>query len=55
MEIPKGYVGLICARSGLDCISFANKVGVINSDYRGEIFVTLHNHSSDEVLIEAVR
>ncbi|MBE6948937.1 MAG: dUTP diphosphatase [Ruminococcaceae bacterium] len=49
MEIPEGYVGLVCARSGLATkrgLAPANKVGVIDSDYRGEIMVALHNHSS---------
>ena len=48
MAIPEGYVGLIYARSGLACkrgLAPANKVGVIDSDYRGEIMVALHNHS----------
>ena len=47
MEIPKGYTGLICARSGLACkrgLAPANKVRVIDSDYRGEFIVALHNH-----------
>lgn len=47
MEIPHGYVGLIYARSGLACkrgLAPANKVGVIDSDYRGEFIVALHNH-----------
>ena len=47
MEIPQGYVGLVYARSGLACkpnLAPANKVGVIDSDYRGEIMVALHNH-----------
>ena len=49
MEIPKGYAGLIYARSGLACkrgLAPANKVGVVDSDYRGEFMVVLHNHSS---------
>ncbi|MBQ9728442.1 MAG: dUTP diphosphatase [Clostridia bacterium] len=49
MEIPVGYAGLIYARSGLACkrgLAPANKVGVVDSDYRGEIMVALHNHSS---------
>ena len=49
MELPCGYVALIYARSGLACkrgLAPANKVGVIDSDYRGEIMVALHNHSS---------
>lgn len=47
MAIPKGYMGLIFARSGLACkedLAPANKVGVIDSDYRGEVKVALHNH-----------
>lgn len=47
-EIPTGYVGLVYARSGLATkrsLAPANKVGVIDSDYRGEIMVALHNHS----------
>ena len=49
MEIPEGYAGLIYARSGLACksgLAPANKVGVVDSDYRGEICVALHNHSA---------
>ena len=48
VEIPDGFVGLIFARSGLSTkrgLAPANKVGVIDSDYRGEISVTLTNHS----------
>ena len=47
-EIPEGYVGLVYARSGLSCrqgLAPANKVGVIDSDYRGEITVYLYNYS----------
>ena len=54
-EIPQGYVGLIYARSGLATkkgLAPANKVGVIDSDYRGEIRVALHNHSKYEQSIE---
>lgn len=50
MEIPKGYAGLIYARSGLACkqgLAPANKVGVIDSDYRGEFIVALHNHGTE--------
>ena len=50
MEIPKGCAGLVYARSGLACkkgLAPANKVGVIDSDYRGEITVVLHNHGSE--------
>lgn len=47
MAIPTGFAGLIYARSGLACkqdLAPANKVGVIDSDYRGEFIVALHNH-----------
>lgn len=50
MELPCGYVALIYARSGLACkkgLAPANKVGVIDSDYRGEIKVAIHNHSTE--------
>lgn len=50
MELPDGYAGLIYARSGLACkhgLAPANKVGVIDSDYRGEFMVVLHNHGSE--------
>lgn len=49
MEIPVGCVGLIYARSGLACkkgLAPANKVGVIDSDYRGEFIVALHNQGA---------
>lgn len=55
LEIPVGVVGLIYARSGLACkkgLAPANKVGVIDSDYRGEIMVALHNHGNDTVSFE---
>lgn len=48
LEIPDGYFGAVFARSGLATkqgLAPANKVGVIDSDYRGEILVMLHNHS----------
>jgi len=56
MEIPTGYVGLVFARSGLATkkgLAPANKVGVIDSDYRGEIMVALHNHSGEAKAIES--
>lgn len=56
MEIPDGYVGLIYARSGIATkrgLAPANKVGVIDSDYRGEIMVALHNHSDKEAKIDS--
>lgn len=55
MEIPVGYAGLIYARSGLATkkgLAPANKVGVIDADYRGEIMVALHNHSAVPTTVE---
>ena len=49
LELPVGYAGLIYARSGLASkrgLAPANKVGVVDCDYRGEVTVALHNHSS---------
>ena len=56
MEIPEGYAGLIYARSGLASkrgLAPANKVGVVDADYRGEVMVALHNHSNTEQKISA--
>ena len=56
VEIPEGFVGLVCARSGLATkqgLAPANKVGVIDADYRGEVMVALHNHSGDSRTIES--
>ena len=55
IEIPEGYVGLVHARSGLATkrgIAPANKVGVIDSDFRGEMMASLHNHGSVPQTIE---
>ena len=55
MAIPKGYGGFIYARSGLSCkqgLAPANKVGIVDADYRGEVMVALHNHSKEERTIE---
>ncbi|MCD8372714.1 MAG: dUTP diphosphatase [Clostridia bacterium] len=49
LELPVGYAGLIYARSGLATkkgLAPANKVGVVDCDYRGEVKVALHNHSA---------
>lgn len=54
MEIPVGYAGMIFARSGLSTkkgLAPANKVGVCDSDYRGEYVVALHNHSNNDVVV----
>ena len=55
MEIPIGYVGLVYARSSLAVkrgLAPANKVSVIDSDYRGELMVPILNHSNKEQVIE---
>ena len=55
MELPKGYVGLVYARSGLACkrgLAPANKVGVIDSDYRGEFLIALYNQNSVAQTVE---
>ena len=55
MEVPVGCAGLIYARSGLACkrgLAPANKVGVIDSDYRGEINVVLYNHGNVAQTVE---
>ncbi len=55
MALPSGCVGLVCARSGIACkrgLAPANKVGVIDSDYRGEFLVALHNHGSEAQSVE---
>lgn len=55
LEVPQGCAGLVYARSGLACkrgLAPANKVGVVDSDYRGEINVVLHNHGFASQTIE---
>ena len=54
-EIPEGYAGFIYARSGLACkkgLAPANKVGVVDADYRGEVMVALHNHGKEAQTVE---
>lgn len=54
MEIPEGYAGFVFARSGLATkrgLAPANKVGVIDSDYRGEIMVSIYNQSGEKQII----
>ena len=54
-EIPEGYCGLVFARSSMGAkrgLAPANKVGVIDADYRGEIMVALHNHSEGIAKVE---
>ena len=55
LEVPKGCAGLVYARSGMACkrgLAPANKVGVVDSDYRGEITVVLYNHGAEPQTIE---
>lgn len=55
LEIPKGCAGLIFARSSMGAkrgLAPANKVGVIDSDYRGEVRVVLLNHSNQPQVVE---
>lgn len=56
LEVPAGCAGLVYARSGLACkrgLAPANKVGVIDSDYRGQIMVALHNHGTSSQKISS--
>ena len=59
IELPMGLVGLIYARSGLASkrnLAPANKVGVVDCDYRGEVMVALHNHGSvDQTVLPGER
>lgn len=55
LAIPTGFVGLVYARSGLATkrgLAPANKVGVIDSDYRGELLVSLYNQSGQDQTVE---
>ncbi len=54
-ELPEGTVGLVCARSGLASkkgLAPANKVGVVDCDYRGELKVAIHNHGKEPQTVE---
>ncbi len=55
LEVPRGCAGLVYARSGMACkrgLAPANKVGVVDSDYRGEILVALYNHGQQPQRVE---
>lgn len=55
LAVPEGCAGLVYARSGMACkrgLAPANKVGVIDSDYRGQVLVMLHNHGSQSQTVE---
>ena len=54
LEVPKGCAGLVYARSSMGVkrgLAPANKVGVIDSDYRGQVMVALHNHSQEDQVV----
>ena len=56
IEVPEGYGAFIYARSGLASkrgLAPANKVGVVDADYRGEVMVALHNHSTEVQTVSA--
>ena len=55
MELPAGWAGMVHARSGMATkrnLAPANKVGVIDPDYRGEVMVSLHNHGLTPQTVE---
>jgi dUTP pyrophosphatase len=54
LEVPEYHAGLVYARSGLASkkgLAPANKVGVIDSDYRGELIVALYNHGQEAQMV----
>lgn len=55
IAVPRGYAGLVFARSGMACkrgLAPANKVGVIDADYRGEVTVAIYNHGQEPQVVE---
>lgn len=52
LEIPDGYVGFICPKSGLSSRGLVSELSPIDSGYRGEIHVILHNQSSEKIMIK---
>ena len=55
LEVPVGCAGLIYARSSMGTkrgLAPANKVGVIDSDYRGQVMVALHNHGKENQIVQ---
>lgn len=55
VEIPEGYVGILAVRSGLAAngVTLVNGIGIIDSDYRGEIGVMLTNVTDNDIELEA--
>lgn len=54
LEVPRGVGSFIFARSGMACkedLAPANKVGIVDPDYRGEIMVALHNHGEQPRIV----
>lgn len=54
-EFDSGHVAMICARSGLSIkqdLAPANKVGIIDADYRGEWCVALHNYGTENRIVQ---
>ena len=51
LEIPDGYVGFICSKSGLSSRGLVSELSPIDSGYRGEIHVILHNQSDEKIMI----
>lgn len=51
LEIPDGYVGFICPKSGLSSRGLVSELSPIDSGYRGEIHVILHNQSDEKIMI----
>ncbi len=58
IAVPEGYAGLVFARSGMACkrgLAPANKVGVIDADYRGQVQVALYNHGPEAQTVSGPR
>ena len=54
MEIPEGFVGLVCSRSGLALkqgIAVLNAPGIVDPDYRGEVKAIVINHDTEQPLV----
>lgn len=53
LAIPSGFFGMLAIRSSLGArgVALANGVGIIDSDYRGEVKVAVHNLSGEDILL----